>query len=60
MASIKSVVSIDPGKSGTLTILYAGRKVGLAPERGDLTLIIFEVKRQDSIHPRQQVFFYLP
>lgn len=38
MASIKSVVSIDTGKSGTLTILYAGRKVGLAPERGDLAL----------------------
>ena len=38
MTSLKSLVSIDTGKSGTLTILYAGQKVGLAPERGDFAL----------------------
>ena len=38
MASIKSEVNIDIGKSGALTILYAVPKIGLAPERGDLAL----------------------
>lgn len=38
MANINSIVSIDIGKSGILTISFAGEKVGLAPERGDLAL----------------------